>query len=106
MVETNHPYKQEVPRALNQLIITFFRSGAAKTQYLAITAYKTVIVDTFAAYIARDALAFEPRHFVWPDCNAHPVLIKKVIVVHLAISAHLLLVLVLNFGIHLARQRL
>jgi CDP-diglyceride synthetase len=64
-------------------------------------------VDPFAAGFANDAFAFVSGEFLGRQIRPSPIAsVNKIVVRHLAVGQHLLLILVFNFRMHLAGQRL
>src|ERR1700687_408654 len=79
-------------------------SGASTAQNFSIPPYFSVEINSLPAGLAHDALAFVSGELFRRQFDFHPLRREQIIVGDFAVGQHLLLVLVSDFGMHLARQ--
>src|SRR5262249_24881086 len=87
-----------------QLIVAF--AGARPAQDPAVLDDFALETDALSTLCARYPRRLITRHVLGAEPHPNPLDVEQLFVRHLAIGAHLLRVLVLNLGIHVARGQL
>ena len=81
-------------------------AGAAAAEGAAVSEDFAFEGDAFATFGAYDALALVARKLVLGKIDLHPFMREQLVVRQFAIGEHLLLVFVVEFGVHLSREGL
>lgn len=88
---------------LQGTVVPLLRMSTGLTKHLIAAPLEAVVIDPFSTLAAGDALSFVAGEFFRGDVDFYPFLREEILVGHLAIRVHLLLVLILDLGIHLSR---
>ncbi len=88
------------------LVVTSFREGAALAESLSVAHGFAFVVNTFAALSAADAGGLVARHLARVNRDRDPLFAEEVLVRKFSIGKHLLLILIFNIRIEVARALL
>src|SRR5438128_12674200 len=93
-----------VERLLGQLVIAAFCARAGPAEYSTVATDFTAEINSFPANLTHNPVTLVSRKLFWRQFHFYPLRRKYIVIRNFAICRHLLLILILNFRMYLARQ--